>query len=148
MSTLQFQILAVAVWGFWAGCLGLALRRGDRPVRLFAATALTFFLLARIARWLWHGPAVWSTWADAAILVPMLAIALRWPRRWLVWACAFQLATVATYVAHALDRSIGALAYATAVNLWGVLGQCALLYGTFEADRWRRARRGTLVGVP
>ncbi|NEX93624.1 hypothetical protein [Caulobacter sp. 17J65-9] len=145
MSAHDYRILAVVVWGYWAGCLGLALWRGDLRVRLVAGFALGAFLLGLAVRQIWKGPADWSNYADALVLIPMLAIVLRWPRPWLFWMCVFQLATVGTYIAYELDGSIGRLAYATAVNTWGVLCQSALLYGTFEADRWRRARTGTVV---
>ncbi|MBC6980166.1 hypothetical protein [Caulobacter sp. 17J80-11] len=124
----------LALWAAWLAAIGFALWRGDGFVRAiaclyFAATAAAVAALAFGAP-----PAIWG-FADIVVL-PVLAWALlRQPRRWLVWACAFELVTVATHVAWALDRRIEDQAYSAAIDLWWVLELAALIWGAAGSRR-------------
>ncbi|MBC6980167.1 hypothetical protein [Caulobacter sp. 17J80-11] len=136
MTHAQYQILFAVEWIVWAGAVGFALWRGDIIVRLagllqFAATggmAIAFKLGAPTALW---------AWVDAIGFVPLLLLALRRPRPWLIGSAAFQLTTVATHVARTLDERIETTAYVTALNTWWMLQLAALVWGTVEAMRRR-----------
>ncbi|NEX93620.1 hypothetical protein [Caulobacter sp. 17J65-9] len=142
MTQELYQILFAAEWIVWAGAVGFALWRGDTIVRLVALLQLAATGGLAIAFKLGAPMALWA-WVDAIGFLPLLLLALRQPRRWLVGAAAFQLATVATHVARTLDGRIESTAYATALNTWWMLELAALVWGTGEVVR----RRPTAVGA-
>lgn len=137
MTHEQYQIMFAAEWIAWAAAVGFALWRGDTTVRLVALLHLAATGGLAIAFKLGAPMALWA-WVDAIGLLPLLFLALRRPRPWLIGAAGFQLATVATHVAQALDGRIEDLAYATALNAWWMLELAALVWGTVVAMRRRR----------
>ncbi|NEX93622.1 hypothetical protein [Caulobacter sp. 17J65-9] len=139
MSRLHYALVALAEWGVWAAVLAFALWRGDRLARRFAVIMFLGQLAATLPFRLFDLPRWWFGLVDAACLASMIAIALREPRRWALWACGFQLAAVATAAVYAFDHDIAALALATAVNMWWLLTIAALAWGTVEAAARRKA---------
>lgn len=122
-----FAALALA-WAFW---------RGDRSARLVAAIYAGAILAAAPEHLHLAGKWIYRL-IDPAVFAATLAVTLRRPRPWLIWSCAFHLATVVAHVARALDPRIGTLAFVTAVNSWWLLALACLCWGTVEAERARR----------
>ncbi|MBC6980168.1 hypothetical protein [Caulobacter sp. 17J80-11] len=136
-----YQLLWAVETSFMLAAGAIALWLGDRPARLIGPALIlseiaqtflqslgagyrsTTFTLAKHSHLL----------IGVAFLLTLIAVALRWPRPWLLAACAFQLALVATFVAAMLDLSIRPLAFVTAANTWMLLGGVALLWGAFSA---------------
>ncbi|NEX93623.1 hypothetical protein [Caulobacter sp. 17J65-9] len=117
-----------------------ALWRGDRPARLAALVYLCVYPALFIAQ---EG-LDWGTAArlpvEAAGFVALLLLLLRDRPAWLLWAWAFRLIVVATYVATLLDPRISPLAFLTALNTWCVAELTALLWGAIQAARTGAAR--------
>jgi hypothetical protein len=139
VTLLDYKLFAVVEYGLWFAAIGLALWRGDGAVR---AAALVVLLPGLVAMAMPPAPAgpPWRTIAHAmegVTLAGLIAVAVRRPRAWLIFACAFQLALVATIVVHALDPHIEQLAFATANNTWWMLATVALLWGALDAHRAR-----------
>ncbi|NEX93621.1 hypothetical protein [Caulobacter sp. 17J65-9] len=131
----------LVLWGGWLAAIGFALLRGDGFVRAIGGLYLAATAAAVAALAFGAPPAVWG-FADI-VLLPLLARALlRQPRRWLIWACAFELVTVATHVAWALDPRIEDHAYSAAIDLWWALQLAALALGAFGSRRPGPARAG------
>jgi hypothetical protein len=134
-----YRLLWVVETAFMLGTVGVALWRGDTPARWVAFAVLVDQIAVVLAEtigvtFLKGGTAFPVTKAmhlpiGIALLLALLAVAHRWPRPWLLWACAFQLAFAATYVAALLDASIRPLAFVTASNTWMLCGGVALLWG-------------------
>jgi hypothetical protein len=133
-----YHLIYAAELGFYGATTAFALWRGDGAARWAAAILAVFGV-----------PAAWATASvpalqaapalDLACLVALAGLALRRPRPWLTWVCAFQLAALATHAARALDPHIGTLAFQTAFNSWWMLQTAALLRGAWEAHRARPA---------
>ncbi|MBC6980165.1 hypothetical protein [Caulobacter sp. 17J80-11] len=148
MTRLHYALIAGAEWSLWAVVLAFAFWRGDRLTRRFAAIMFLGQLAATLPFRLFDLPRWWYGLVDAACLALMIAATVREPRPWAVWACGFQLAAVATAGAYALDRDIGPLALATAVNMWWLLTIAALAWGTVEAVRRAPAKAASTHPEP
>jgi hypothetical protein len=137
MTQSAYDLLYFLEESFWVCTLAFALWRGDATVRQAALAVLVPGLPTWAA---WVNPAwrVAVPWLEALCLLWLAAVAVRRPRGWLLWTCAFQLAGVAGHLAHALDPRIGTLAFQTANNTWWMLGTATLLWGAVEADARRR----------
>jgi hypothetical protein len=84
--------------------------------------------------------------ADIANLGLLIWIALRSPKYWPMAAAGFQLLAVMTHVAKLVDRGVAQWAYLTAGIIWTYLLMIALVVGTVNASRARRAAQ--MAGAP
>ncbi len=116
---------------------GIAIWKGGRPERIVAVVNI----LASIASALvqdtrhWLDPQWGMLGVDLAFLAVLLWLALRSDRHWPMWAAAFQLLGVVTYVARMTDYRVGALAPFTAGVIWSYLVLLTLMIGTWA--HWR-----------
>ncbi|HEY5410808.1 MAG TPA: hypothetical protein VIJ94_08775 [Caulobacteraceae bacterium] len=101
----------------------LALWRGGWPERTIAFG----MVVDSIASGILQNTRDWGApqWADLAIdviyLAVMIWVALRSDRWWPLWAAAFQVISIAIYVARMVDPRVGALAPFTAGVIWSYL---------------------------
>ncbi|MBX3480336.1 MAG: hypothetical protein KF842_08040 [Caulobacter sp.] len=120
---------------------GYAIVRGDRPARwcgiLVACAWIGSFLLQD--RQHNHAPQYAVAGLDVLLSLAFLALTLRFRRLWLVVASASQLLTAATHVAFVLDPRILALGFMTAYYVWSYITLIALVWGSIQAVRARRA---------
>ena len=133
--------LAAAGYVIMALVCGFAILAGDRATRLVgvlisvawvAATALQNYGDV-------HNMQYRMAAADVVVLAALTATALTYRRTWLIWATAFQLLTVATYLAFLLDRRIRAFAFYTAYYVWSYGLLASLAVGAWRARQSRRA---------
>lgn len=131
MRDLHYDLIWIAECAAWILAVAFALWRGDGPTRLIAVIYLAGNLA--IMGVFPNRPAELAV--DVAGLLAMCAVAVRSPRPWLLWACAFQLVSAATRAAAMLDGGIDMLAYSTALNTWWMLQVAALVWGVIEVVR-------------
>ena len=86
--------------------------------------------------------------ADIANLGLLIWIALRSPKYWPMAAAGFQLLAVMTHVAKLVDRAVAQWAYLTAGIIWTYLLMIALVVGTANASRARRAVQAAGAPTP
>jgi hypothetical protein len=132
------------VWDvYMVSIVAFALWRGGRPERVIALAGL----LASVASAVLQtdpndliNPQWGDLVVDLAYLGLVLWFALRSDRHWTLWAAAFQLLGVVTYVARMADLRVGAKAPFTASVIWSYLVLAALAVGTWLHWRGSRAR--------
>ena len=69
---------------------------------------------------------------DVAVLVALLAVALRSDRFWPLWAAGFHVIGVVTHVATLVDPDIVSYAYALAQGFWAYPMLAAVVIGTWN----------------
>ncbi len=119
-----------------------ALWRGGWPERTIAVLNVLASLASGVLqnRGDWISPQWADLIVDVTFLLVLLWLALRSDRYWPMWAAAFQLLGVVTYVARMADYRVGALAPFTAGVIWSYLVLGSLAVGTWQC--WRRRRQG------
>lgn len=126
-------------WAFVIATIAYALWRGDRPVRaaavIYAVTELGVVGAETFATAAKH----FYLYIDLVGFLALAALALRVPRRWLIWGGAFRLVLLGTHAGFGLDPRIEPSAYLYALNAWLMLAYAALLWGAIDARRARRA---------
>jgi hypothetical protein len=136
--------LAVAGYVVMVLVCGFAILAGDRATRLVgvligvawvSATALQNYTDVQHLQYRMAA-------ADLIVLVALWAAALAYRRTWLVWATAFQLLIVATYLAFLFDLRIRAFAFYTAYYVWSYGLLASLAAGAWRAHRNRRGLTG------
>ena len=135
-----FRTAPQAAWDIYmVATVGFALWRGGWPERGTAVLAV----VASVATAVLENQRDWigQQWGDLIVdclfLAFLLWLALRTDRYWPLWAAAFQLLGVVTYVARMADLRIGAHAWFLAGEIWSYLILTSLAVGT-----WRYWRRG------
>lgn len=135
---------AVPPW-VWGAALtlvcGLALWKGGPSERLAAVLFYGAWILTRIT----HDPDRFATqWAvslvDGALFASLTLLALKSDRYWPIFAAGFDLLSIITHLARALDATLPEWAYYTAAQIWAYLTIGALGLGTWNS--WRDRRRG------
>jgi hypothetical protein len=136
LHTLPQQIwavcmLAVCAFTFW---------RGGAPERIASSLLIVGSVAAGIVQN--RHDFSQTQWGDLVVDVAFLAIllwlALRTDRHWPMFAAAFQLISVITYVARMVDSRVGALAPYQAVVIWSYMILGAISVGTIL--HWRDKR--------
>ena len=116
--------VGLTVAGVWGG-------RAERVAASALSVQLALNLLSHFfGRVVVHGVDVAT---DAGVLVALAAIAYGTNRSWALWATAFQLLAVVSFVGHSLDRSIKGFAYVSLSVLWGWAVLTSLVVGTFSS---------------
>lgn len=126
-------------------CLGYAALRGGAPERLCAAIFAMAYILSIIAQ---SGPAVRFQGVevgvlavDVAVLLALLALAIRADRLWTLWVAALQIIGTAGHAVKLADPEVLRSGYAIALALWAYPQLLLLLLGTWNHRR-RLARSG------
>jgi hypothetical protein len=143
MTRAAYAFIELAEEAYLAAVVAYVLWRGAGTVRLAAAVVLGQWTLLLGFSAVHLGPAAHG-WIEVLGLIGWAALCLRRPTPWLLWACAFQVADVATYGALLFDHSIRRLAALTALNTWSILSLLPLVWAAGEADR-RSAPAGFAV---
>ena len=131
-----------AEWAFVVLTLAYALWRGDGAVRAAALIfALTELGVVALESFTAAGKPAYL-YVDLPGLALLVALTLRAPRPWLVWACAFRFVIIGTHVGFGIDSRIEDAVYLHALNTWLMLAYGTLLWGATQANRRRRADRG------
>lgn len=140
---LLFHTLPQQVWALvMLSVCSFAFWRGGRPERAVAAAVIVAWLGSAVLENQrdWISPQWGDLLVNGAFLALLIGLALRTDRRWTLWAAAFQLLGVVTYVARMADPRVGALAPYQAVVIWSYLVMIALAVGTWLHWRGGRAR--------
>ena len=125
----------VCIAAFW---------KGERDEQLTAGALLLSWVATMVLldpRWI--GPQWGSFIADGALLVFLVALALRSTKYWPIFAAGFHLLAVATHSARMIDPRMGAWAYATAAVIWADMVIMALAVGTWNS--WRSQRHPAIA---
>lgn len=132
---------------FFAGllllCCGYALLRGGAPEQVGALLlVLAFVLTIPVHRLLdtigYRFAGAGTAVIDAALLAALIVLAWRSTRFWPLWMAGWQLATVITHAAKAVDPAMLAAGYAVEGQAWSYLIVLAIAGGT-----WRHQRRAS-----
>ncbi|HEY3947622.1 hypothetical protein [Phenylobacterium sp.] len=119
---------------------GGALWKGSREEQTAAGGVLLSVLVTVMLRDpKWAGTQWGAFGSDLGLLILLVAIALRTPKFWPLFAAAFQLLCVVTHIARVVDPGVRAWAYATAQVIWTQWVLFAIGVGTF--NNWRRNRQ-------
>jgi hypothetical protein len=126
-------------------CLGYATLRGGAPERLCAAIFVMAYILSTIAE---SGPGVRFEWVevgvfavDVAVLLALLALAIRANRFWTLWVAALQIIGTAGHAVKLADPDVMRSGYAIALALWAYPQLLLLVLGTWNHQK-RLARYG------
>jgi hypothetical protein len=140
--TWTVYITLVSAAALWVG--GLTERLGAAAIFFGWIASL---VMARVGP---NGHATGVAVVDLLLLLVLIALALKSPRYWPLWAAGFHLLAVVTHWMHRLDPSLGNWTYVTAGIIWGYLLVGALAFGTWGAWKERRqlARAGAPVAAP
>ena len=121
----------------------LAVWRGHDEERLAAAAVLANWALSMVV---YRARSEETQWAvlvvDAGLFAIFLWIAMRSRRFWPLFAAGFELLSLVTHGAHALDAGVSGWAYLTATRIWSYLILIAIGYGA-----WTAPRRYAEIGV-
>jgi hypothetical protein len=130
----------------WLVC-GTALWKGGWSARVVAVGFLVSWIADAVLKDLSFSRPQWASFAaDTAYFLVILYVALRSGHYWPLFAAAFQLLEVVTYVANILDRHLSAWAYITANVIWTYLILGSIAYGTYSA--WRDRRQPAIADDP
>lgn len=100
---------------------------------MVAATILT--IVAGSFKPAWDEPQTGIFLVDLMMLAALVNLALYSDRFWPIWVTSFHLIAVTIHLATAVDRSVGALAYANAAEFWAYPMLVTLAYGTWNHRR-------------
>jgi hypothetical protein len=142
MGALLFEFISeyVGAGSVLLVCL-FALTKGGRPERIGAGTMLVAWFLSILSQtYLGYASVQWPMFLiDLIVLIVFVALVWKSPRSWPVWACAFQLLTVASHVMVLLKLRPEISAFYTVLNMTGYGIMIAIAVGTFFAWQERRA---------
>ncbi|MBN8806637.1 MAG: hypothetical protein J0I47_00140 [Sphingomonas sp.] len=119
----------------WLGVCGYALWRGGQPERLVGGLFLLAFILSIITNRLgmqWHGVEVGTMGVDTALLIALLAIALRANRYWPIGMAAMQLLQVMGHLLKIADPRMLPLLYWISSVVWAYPMLVLLWLGTLR----------------
>jgi hypothetical protein len=126
-------------------CCLYALLKGGPPERIGAAIFAAAYILSLIAaanggaRYEWVEVGVFAV--DVAMLLALLALALRANRFWTLWVTALQIIGTAGHAVKLADPELVRSGYAIALALWSYPMWLLLVIGTWNHRR-RLARNG------
>lgn len=127
-------------------CCGYALWKGGAPERITAAIFLAGVALTRFAASLgaqrWSSLEIGILLVDSAMLLALLAIALKADRFWPMWVVALHLLATAGHAVRLADPTVMRWGYAFALAFWSYPMLVILAGGTWCHQR-RLARQGT-----
>lgn len=121
---------------------GYALWRGGAPERIVGLSLLIAGGLTRLAYAPFAERFVAVDWGvllvDIALLVILLAVALKADRFWTLWLAAFQLLGTGGHLVRGLDHGVEPIAYAILLASWSYPMIFLLVIGTARHARRRR----------
>jgi hypothetical protein len=109
-------------WTFVALCCAYVFRRGDATERC-AILIVTFGSLLTLLAWALlqrrYEQVEWGIFAvDIGVFLALVALAVRTPRHWPIWAASFHLVGLMTHVAKWVLPQILARAYSLVEGFW------------------------------
>lgn len=123
-------MLAVCGWAIWRG--GVAERLAGAAMVL-AWIGTSFVLDRRFNQPQWATLVV-----DLLLLAVLLAVSLRYRRKWAFAAAAFHLLGIATHLAMVIDPKIQATPYIVALGIWSCATVASLAVGMGMLEHSRR----------
>lgn len=128
---------------------GYALWRGRSDEKIAATVTLVATIATRVAvspqTVRYAGVETGLLVIDAAVLLAFVAIALRSPRFWPLWAAGLQLTSSMAHLMKALDADLPPRAYGAAAVFWAYPILLVIVIGTWRTHR--RNRRQAAVAA-
>ncbi len=135
LNQLFFLLVLVSTASYAGWC-------GGWPERAGAAIMVAASLLSVVAAMSfypgWDSPEAGILIVDLLMLAALINLALYSDRYWPLWVTSFHLIAVTIHLASLADRSVAALAYASAQEFWAYPMLVMLAVGT-----WNHRRRTT-----
>ena len=132
---LLFLVTFVATCSYAGWCGGWPERAGAAIM----AVAAILTIVAGTFKPNWSEPQTGIFIVDLLMLAALVNLALSSDRYWPLWVTSFHLIAVTIHLATAVDRSVGALAYANAAEFWAYPMLATLAYGTWNHRRRLRS---------
>ena len=117
---------------------------GGWPERAGAAIMVTGSVLSLIvaSHQEWQSPEAGIFMVDLLVLAAFVNLTLYSDRYWPIWVTSFHLIAVIIHVASLIDRSVAAMAYATAQEFWAYPMLAGIAVGTSSYRRRTSIPRG------